>query len=242
VSLDPEPIPLNTKVVLIGEPLLYYLLYQLDADFRELFKVTVDFESSMDRAAENDTLYARLIGTLARKAGVRPFSAAGVARVLEHGARVVGDAGKLWLALDRLTDLLKEADHWAGAAGRSVAEAADGRRSKGSSTSARREAWQAGVLIPSANKRHLMLRADVIEAVAAGMFHIYAIETVDQGMQLLTGMPAGGRDVTGQFLSGTVNHLVEQRLIALARQARAFKVSAEEPVTGPGLHMPTRRS
>lgn len=100
-----------------------------------------------------------------------------------------------------------------------------------------------GVLIPAANKRHLMLRADVIEAVAAGTFHIYAIDTVDQGMQLLTGVPAGGRDVTGQFPPGTVNHLVEQRLIALARQARAFKVSAEERATGPGLHKPqTRRT
>jgi predicted ATP-dependent protease len=100
-----------------------------------------------------------------------------------------------------------------------------------------------GVLIPAANKRHLMLRADVIEAVGAGTFHIYAIDTVDQGMQLLTGLPAGSRDVNGQFPSGTVNHFVEQRLIALASQARAFKVSAEESVRSPGLgHTPARRT
>jgi predicted ATP-dependent protease len=82
-----------------------------------------------------------------------------------------------------------------------------------------------GVLIPSANKRHLMLRRDVIEAVAAGMFHIYAVDTVDQGLEILTGMPAGTRDETGAFSEGSINNKVERRLIALARQARAFKVT-----------------
>jgi predicted ATP-dependent protease len=86
-----------------------------------------------------------------------------------------------------------------------------------------------GVLIPAANKRHLMLRPDVIEAVAAGAFHLHAVDTVDQGIEILTGMPAGSRDEAGGFPDGTLNHRVEQRLIALARQARAFKVTVEEP-------------
>src|SRR5690606_38377547 len=115
VSLDPEPIPLNIKVVLIGEPILYYLLHALDPDFTELFKVAVDFEVDLERSAERDRDYARLVATLARRANLKPFSAGAVARVLEHGARVVGDSGKVWLALDRLTDLLREADHCAGA-------------------------------------------------------------------------------------------------------------------------------
>jgi hypothetical protein len=72
-----------------------------------------------------------------------------------------------------------------------------------------------------------MLRADVIEAVAAGTFHIHAIDTVDQGIELLTGTPAGARDAAGTFPDGTINHKVEQRLIALARQARAFRMPAE---------------
>ena len=390
VSLEPEPIPLNVKVVLIGERLLYYLLYEYDPDFRQLFKVAVDFESSMDRAGQNDALYAGMIGGLVRKAALRPFSAAAVARVLEHGTRVVGDVGKLWLGLDGLTDLLREADHWAGAAGRTVVAAADvqqaidawvyrsGRprervqeeiargtiaiatrgevvgqvnglsvvelggfafarpsritararlgagtvvdierevelggpiHSKGvlilsgflagryvadqplslsasivseqsyggvegdSASSAelfallsalsdvpvrqgiavtgsinQRGDVQAvgginekiegffdvckaggltgdqGVLIPATNTRHLMLRADVIDAVAGGTFHIYAMATVDQGIEVVTGLPAGGRDDAGHFPEHTINHLVEQRLLQFAERARAFRL------------------
>ena len=82
-----------------------------------------------------------------------------------------------------------------------------------------------GVIIPATNVRDLMLRADVVEAVREGQFHIHAIETVDQGIELLTGRPAGVRDETGQFPEGTVNRLVEQRLIALAEQARAFRTT-----------------
>jgi predicted ATP-dependent protease len=90
-----------------------------------------------------------------------------------------------------------------------------------------------GVLIPSANKRHLMLRRDVIDAVAAGSFHIYAVDTVDQGMEILTGMPAGTREATGRFAAGTFNERVESRLITLAKQARAFKLAAEGTEAAP---------
>ncbi|MBI3047647.1 MAG: AAA family ATPase [Acidobacteria bacterium] len=396
VSLDPQPIPLDVKVVLIGEPVLYYLLHALDPDFTDLFKVAVDFEATVDRAepGSGSVQYAGLIGTLARRAGLRPVSAAGVARLLEHGARVVGHADKLWLGLDGLTDLLKEASYWAGTAGGEIVEAADVERaiearlarssrprerlqeeiargtiaiatggevvgqvnglsvvelggftfgrpsritarvrlgggtvvdierevelggpihSKGvlilsgflagryvpdeplslaasivfeqsyglvegdSASSAelcallsaladlpvrqsiavtgsvnQRGEIQAvgginekiegffdvcaargltgaeGVLIPAANKRHLMLRADVIAAVRAGRFHVYAVDTVDQVMEVLTGVAAGERDVTGRFPSGTVNCRVEQRLEALARQARSFRMGATD--------------
>jgi predicted ATP-dependent protease len=393
VSLDAEPIPLDVKVVLIGDRLLYYLLYEFDPDFRELFKVAVDFEASVDRSGPSDLAYARVVATLARKAALRPFAASGVARVIEHGARVVGDAGKLWIELDRLVDLLREADHWAGLAGRGAVDAGDvqqaidaqiqragrprdrlleeiGRgtimiatsgsaagqvnglsvtelggfafarpsritarvrlgggtvvdierevelggpiHSKGvlilsgflagryvpdqplslsasivfeqsygavegdSASSAELYALLSaladvpiaqsiavtgsinqrgdvqpvgainekiegffdvcratgltgdqGVLIPAANKRHLMLRDDVIEAVAAGLFHIHAVETIDQGLEILTGMPAGARDDAGRFPDRTFNALVEQRLMALAKQARAFRVTTE---------------
>jgi predicted ATP-dependent protease len=84
-----------------------------------------------------------------------------------------------------------------------------------------------GVLIPSANTRHLMLRRDVIEAVAAGTFHIYAVDGVDQGVEILTGMPAGTRDATGLFPEETVNGRVERRLLTLAAQARTFKASID---------------
>jgi predicted ATP-dependent protease len=84
-----------------------------------------------------------------------------------------------------------------------------------------------GVLIPSANTRHLMLRRDVIEAVGAGRFHIYAMDTVDQGLEILTGLPAGTRGTDGTFTAGSVNQRVERRLVTLAEQARVFRAPGE---------------
>jgi len=88
-----------------------------------------------------------------------------------------------------------------------------------------------GVLIPAANTPHLMLRDDVVEAVAAGRFHIYAAATIDEGIELLTGMPAGARGDDNQFPSRSINGLVEQRLTAFANEARAFRTAPEAPKT-----------
>ncbi len=391
-SLDPEPIPLNVKVVLIGDRQLYYELYEQDPDFWELFKVAVDFESRVDRTNSADVAYAGVIATLARKASLRPFAASAVARVIEHGGRVVEDAGKLWIELDRLTDLLREADYWAGITGHDAVDADDVQRaidtriarasrprerileaiergtimiettgaaigqvnglsvielggfafarpsritarvrlgggtvvdierevelggpvhSKGvlilsgflagryaqdhplslsasivfeqsyggvegdSASSAELYALLSaladvpirqsiavtgsinqlgqiqpvgginekiegffdvcqlkgltgdqGVLIPAANTRHLMLRDDVVRAVEAGLFRIYAADTIDQGIEVLTGRTAGVRDETGRFADDTVNRLVEQRLTTFAMQGRAFRMAA----------------
>jgi predicted ATP-dependent protease len=79
-----------------------------------------------------------------------------------------------------------------------------------------------GVLIPQANVQHLVLRRDVIDAVAAGTFHVYPVEEIDQGMELLTGLDAGARDESGAFPAGSVNFLVEARLGDFARARRAF--------------------
>jgi predicted ATP-dependent protease len=79
-----------------------------------------------------------------------------------------------------------------------------------------------GVLIPAANVQHLMLRQDVVDAVAAGQFHVYPVETIDQGLSLLTGLPAGERDESGQFPAESVNGRVEARLITLAEAGRDF--------------------
>jgi predicted ATP-dependent protease len=88
-----------------------------------------------------------------------------------------------------------------------------------------------GVLIPAANVRHLMLREDVIEAVKAGTFCIYAAETIDQGIEVLTGLPAGVRDESGRFPDESINGLVEQRLATFAKQARAFRMSTGDAKT-----------
>jgi predicted ATP-dependent protease len=79
-----------------------------------------------------------------------------------------------------------------------------------------------GVLIPASNVKHLMLRHDVVAAAAAGQFQVYAVDTIDQGIALLTGVTAGERDHTGQFPVGSVNQRVEARLMELADKRLAF--------------------
>ncbi len=79
-----------------------------------------------------------------------------------------------------------------------------------------------GVMIPASNVRHLMLRQDVVDAVASGRFHIYPIATVDEGIELLTGMETARRDDSGRYPEGSINRLVEQRLRNYAEQKRAF--------------------
>ncbi len=388
VSIEPEPIPLNTKVVLLGERLLYYLLYHYDPDFSEFFKVAADFEDTMLRTEENDLLYARLIAMLARNEGLLPLDRTACARVIEQGARMAADAEKLSVRLRDITDLLREADYWARQAGRSVVIRDDVQRAldaktyrsdrlrerlqeeiyrgtllidtqgervgqvnglsvvglgdfmfghpsritacvhlgKGEVLDIQREVelggpihskgvlilagflgaryvpdhplslfaslvfeqtygevegdsassaelyallsalaeapmkqslavtgsvnqhgmvqaiggvnekiegffdvchkrgltGEQGVLIPSANVKHLMLHHDVVQAVADGKFHIYPVSTIDEGMELLTGIPAGERDENGLFPDGSINQRVEVRLLILAEQARAF--------------------
>jgi predicted ATP-dependent protease len=85
-----------------------------------------------------------------------------------------------------------------------------------------------GVLIPSANLKHLMLRQDVVDVVANEQFHVYAVETIDQGIEILTGIPAGQRSEQGSFPEGTTNRKVEHRLIDFAENARAFHAGGNE--------------
>jgi len=394
VSLEPEPIPLDVKVALFGAPLLYYLLSARDPDFGELFKVAADFDARMDRNSDNQLLYARLIGSLAHKDGLRLFDRTAVARIIEHSARVVGDAEKLSARMQGVADLLREADYWAGEAGHDAVTAADvqwaidaqiyrsdrlreriqegilrgtilidtegakvgqvnglsviqlgdfafGRPSRitarvwmgkgevmdierevelggpihskgvlilsgflgaryatyrplslsaslvfeqsysgveGDSASsaelyallsaiaqvpikqslavtgsvnqhgqvqaiggvnekiegffdlckARGLTGEQGVLIPASNVKHLMLRQEVIEAVAEGQFHIYPIETVDQGIEILTSMAAGEPDEEGNYPEATFNGLVQAQMVKLAEQRAVFSASAEE--------------
>jgi len=394
VSLEPEPIPLNAKVILLGNRLLYYLLAQYDPDFSELFKVAADFEDEVPRSADNDQLYARLIGTLVRRDTLQPFDRDAVARVIEHSARRAEDAEKLSTHMQSLADLVREADYWAAQDKREVVTRADVERaieaqikrsdrlrdrsheailrgilhidtdgervgqvnglsvfqlgdfsfaqpsritantrlgegelvdiqrevklggsihSKGvlilSSFLASRYAaeqplslaasltfeqtygqvegdsasvaelcailsslanapirqslavtgsvdqfgrvqaigavnekiegyfdicnqrgltGQQGVLIPASNVAHLMLRRDVVEAAAAGRFHVYAVETVDQALELLTGIPVGTPES-----EGSLDQRVAQRLKHLAELRRKFAKKAE---SGGGGH------
>ncbi len=128
VSLEPDPIPLDVKVVLIGERWLYWLLAAFDPELAVHFKVLADFDDALDRAPAAEAGYARLIAALARDASLQPLDAAGVARVIEQAARMAEDAHKLTLQVDRVRDLLAEADFWARDAGRAVTGRTDVQR------------------------------------------------------------------------------------------------------------------
>jgi len=120
VSLDPEPVGLDVKVILLGERMLYYLLSEYDPDFGDLFKVQADFDDEMKRSPESEALYARLVAGLVRGEELRPFDRGAVARVVEQSARAVGDSGKLGVRSRGVLDLVREADFWAGEEGAEV--------------------------------------------------------------------------------------------------------------------------
>jgi lon-related putative ATP-dependent protease len=112
-SLAPEPIPLSVKVVLIGSPIFYYLLYALDEDFRELFKVKVDFDDSLPRTREVELLLSRFIGSACHEESLPPFSRDAVAKLIEHGSRMVAHQERLTSRLGEILDLIREAAFWA---------------------------------------------------------------------------------------------------------------------------------
>ena len=116
-TLRPEPIPLEVKVILVGSPLLYFLLYHYDEDFGKLFKVKADFDVDMGAGADSCRSYAGFVATHCRGEGLRHLSSDAVARVIEHGMRLAGDQEKLSTRFAAVADLLVEADFWAGREG-----------------------------------------------------------------------------------------------------------------------------
>ncbi len=112
VSLRPQPIPFNVKIILVGNPHLYYLLYNLDEEYRELFKIKADYENRMDRNDENTLKYASFIQTKCKERNLLAFDRDAVARVIEHSSRLAEHQQKLSAKFSEIADLLKEADHW----------------------------------------------------------------------------------------------------------------------------------
>ncbi len=389
-TLDPEPIPFSAKIVLIGEPSIYYLLFENDPDFQELFKVKAEFSSVVERTKENEKLYARFVARLCRQRELPPVSADGVARVIEHCSRLVEDQRKLTARFLDVADLLTEAAHWArkglaagskplitrehlqkaidqhlyrsslteerlremitdgtvmvdtggavvgqvnGLSVLSIGDHAFGRPSRitathrlgdGELVDIEREVEMGGpihskgvmiiagylgakyageaplsltarlvfeqsysgvegdsassaelyallsslsgvpieqrfavtgsvnqrgqiqaiggvnekiegffdicvakgltgdesVLIPKSNVPHLMLAQRVRDAISAGRFHLYAVTTADEGIALLTGVPAGALAAKSTYPEGSINRLVIDRLSALTEKAR----------------------
>ncbi|MCK9283487.1 MAG: AAA family ATPase [Rhodocyclaceae bacterium] len=388
LQLEPEPMPLDLKIVLIGERTTYYLLSELDPEFPALFKIGADMESEIERNPANTQLYARLIASLARRSGQRPLAAGAVARLIEHAARLSSDAQRLTTQTQPLDDLMRQAGHFADKAGAALIErehveaALDAHRrrheriraryqeeilrgqwlvdtagkhvgqinglavvplgeasfahpvritatvrmgdgevvdierevdlggpihSKGvlilSSFLAARFGWtmplslkaslvfeqsyggvegdsaslaelaallsalsalpirqslavtgsvnqfgavqpvgginekiegffdiclarglsgDQGVLIPASNVCHLMLRHDVVEAVAKGQFNVWAVNTIDEAMELLTGLPAGQPDEKGEIPQDSVNFQIAVQLAELAEMRQNY--------------------
>ncbi|HDN79541.1 MAG TPA: Lon protease family protein, partial [Chloroflexi bacterium] len=385
-TLQPEPIPLDVKVVLIGSPVLYHYLYNLDEEFKELFKVKADFDTRMDRNEENIKAYCAFICGICQKENLLPFENSGMAKIVEYGSRLAGDQDKLSTRFADIADIIREAHFWASREGATSVKAEHVQKAlaekvyrsnlvqervremiekgtilidtegevvgqvnglsvvslgdftfgkptritatigvgkegivdieretklggpihtkgvliltgyliqkyaqdkpltlaarlvfeqsyegvEGDSASAaevfallsalsglpikqgiavtgsldqkgRIQAiggvnekiegffeickakglnGEQGVIIPRSNLRHLMLKEEVVEAVKEGKFHIYAIETVDEGIEILTGVKAGKRLEDGAFEKDSVNYLVDKRLRELSKEYR----------------------
>lgn len=391
-TLRPEPIDLDVKVILIGPPILYYMLHEYDEEFFELFKVRADFDTTMDCTKENTQDFMTFLCTLCCREQCKHLERSAVAKLLEYATRLAGDKEKLSTRFGVIADVVREADFWAkdggvqyvtgehvqkaieekiyrssmiqekiqemieqntllidtsgekigqvnglavlqvgdymfGKPSRITVSVGPGREgiidierevelggpihSKGvqilsgfltrrfaneiplslaarlvfeqsydgvegdsaSSTelyailsalsdvpikqgiavtgsvnqsgevqsiggvnqkiegyfdvcSARGLDGEQGVLIPRSNVRNLMLREDVMEAVEAGQFHIWAVETIDEGIEILTGEPAGQRGSDGSFEKGTLNARISERLELFQE---SLQKSAPEP-------------
>jgi len=124
-SLDPEPIPIDLKVILVGPAHVYYALHEADEDFRTTFKVAADFGNQMDRNFENEYDYAIFIASRSHEEGILPFDRGAVSRVVEHGSRLAGSQKKLSTRFGEIADLAREGSYWAQQADRDVVTSED---------------------------------------------------------------------------------------------------------------------
>ena len=116
-TLRPEPIPLDVKLVITGDPMSYFMLSSYDEEFWEIFKVKADFDTQIDRTAANVLGYAGFVCACAEHEGLRHFERDAVAAMVAHGSRMVDDQEKISARFGRLRDLVVEADYWAGSEG-----------------------------------------------------------------------------------------------------------------------------
>lgn len=202
-GMRPQPMPVEFKIVVLGDDTLYQLLSMYDEDFWQMFKVKVDFDYQMPRSDENLQAYACFIRTCCDSETLLPFDRSGIAvtgSVNQKGE--IQPIGGVNHKIEGFFDVCKAkgltGDH--------------------------------GVLIPHQNIRNLMLREDVVKAVHEGTFHIYEVKTIDEGIEILTGIPAGEKQTDGTYPEGTVNYLVDRRLRELADGLKGFYGSAPEAV------------
>ncbi len=393
-TMKPESMPLQAKIIMIGSPWIYYLLYHLEPDYRKFFKVKVDFDSRIARTPEVLKDYALFVSTHCKNEKLLPFDRSGVAGLIEYSARLVEDQEKLSSQFMEIADLIREASYWAGKDGGgpvthahvanaieqkiyrsnrieermqelfdegtilvdvagevpgqinglsviSLADHTFGRPSRvtarvylgragmvnierevklsgpihdkgvliltgylggkfahdkplsfsasicfeqnyegveGDSASstelycllsafsgvpirqgiavtgsvnqhgmiqpiggvnfkiegfyavckAKGLTGEQGVIIPKSNERHLMLNDEVVQAVRDGKFHIWSVETIDQGIEILTGVAAGEKGADGTWPEGTINHMVDKRLREMIESMKKFGASDKD--------------
>lgn len=109
VTLRPEPIPFNAKVILIGSPHLYQLLYNIDEDFQKLFKVKVDFDTEMPRTQENLRKYASFVSTVCSEGNLKHFDWSGLGKLAEYGSCLAGHQDKLSTRFNEVIEIVYEA-------------------------------------------------------------------------------------------------------------------------------------
>ena len=122
-SLKPQAIPVEVKIILIGSPWIYHLLYTHDEDFRKLFKIHADFDIEMQNSTENIHKLAGFISSTINREGLKHFDRQAVAKVIEYASRLAGNRKKLTTRFNEVVELLCEADIWAKIDGSSVVNA-----------------------------------------------------------------------------------------------------------------------
>lgn len=127
-ALKPQPMPLDVKLVVLGHPLLYHLLYLYDDDFRDIFRVKADFDEELDDDLPAASVYAQLIRKLGRDEQIPPFDAAAVGELVRVSRRLVGDQNKMTAQFGRMIDVIREAAFWAKKDGATVVSAAQVRQ------------------------------------------------------------------------------------------------------------------
>ncbi|MGE5379242.1 MAG: AAA family ATPase, partial [Candidatus Saccharibacteria bacterium] len=124
-SLRPEPIPFNAKVILLGNPQVYSILFNLDPEFKDLFKVKAEFDTTMVRNRKNIKLYASFICGLSQRENLLPLNPSALGAVIEYSSRLADDQQKLSTQFAQIADVVREASFYAAQDGRKVVERRD---------------------------------------------------------------------------------------------------------------------